>query len=499
MKKQQIPSFASFRDIPVWENFIIEKLRPYEQDVASYLRYWYQESHEKESAYPSQGMLLTPFDFLPVSKTGMLPPEKMVKILRVRQYFLELFNHPERIQYLQQIQRSSFQAPPKVKSVVMERIMKEGVGASISDLGIAVVGSQNQRVSRTERLAQGPFIKLGKYARSLLVGSAMPDIYGSVSALSTMAQCHCLVGVPRNGVFNNIQRQVDLVHEVWNALEESEVLIGRTPKEKKMLLEIWKRNIMGVLEVEPHSALLRARRLYEAGVRVFRVYSPEPGLGALQTVQKMREEFGKEVEIFAGQVVDVQQAKQLEEAGSDGLYIGIGGGGRCITGVRSGSVVDWPVLLWKLRGEINIPVVVEGGASDHIAVTLALGATGIGVSRIVGGGTIESPGGMMYCLDQHGLYFKPYGGEASARTKYLDNKMLPFEIPSFVEGETRPAYMEHLAYGQPTIAFRIFSLIEDSVLSFVFRGVSNLSDLQSLDPSPLLQSTSQGVMQQQTH
>ena len=149
---------------------------------------------------------------------------------------------------------------------------------------------------------------------------------------------------------------------------------------------------MGVIDAVPEKALLRAQALYKVGVRTFRVYSPEPGMNVVNTVKAIRKKFGTEIEIFAGQVVDVLQAQQIEEAGADGLYIGIGGGGRCITGVRSGSVIDWPILLWELRGKIKIPVIVEGGASDHIATTLALGASGIGVSRAVAGGTIESPG-----------------------------------------------------------------------------------------------------------
>lgn len=463
------------------------------------MKYWYTESRENAQAYPSQGMLTTPFDFLPRVQKGLIPPEKMVRILRVRQYFLELFNHPERIIHLKKVQRNAFLAPSKVKSKVLESVIEDEMALSVSDLGIAVVGSQNNRISRTKRLLHGPFVKLGRRARALLVGSAMPDVYGSVYAISTMAQCQCLVCVPRNGPFSKIKRQVALVSEVWNALKKSEVLIDKPQSERRFLLNQWRSNVMGVLETEPEKALRRARALYKVGVRVFRVYSPEPGLGALQTVKNLRKSFGDEIEIFAGQVVDVTQAKQLQEAEADGLYVGIGGGGRCITGVRSGSVIDWPLLLWKLRGEVNIPVIVEGGASDHIAVTLALGATGIGVSRIAAGGTIESPGGMLYCIDENGNYYKPYGGEASARTKFLDRKMLPFDIPSFVEGETRSAKMAYLAYGVPTIAFNIFSLTEDVILSLVFRGIETLSDLQQLDPSPLRQKTVHGSLVQQTH
>lgn len=495
----KIPPFASFRDVPLWEKYIETKLAPFEKDPSSYLKYWYIESRENSHAYPSQGMLTTPFDFLPTHKKAMLPPERMFQILRTRQYFLELFNHPERLAHLQKLEKLPWVAPKKVASRVMEQAIEEELALSIADLGIKVVGSQESRVSRTERFLQGPYVKLGKYGRALLVGSAMPDVYASVYSLSTMAQCHSLTGVPRNGPLANIKRQQDIVKEVWNALSESEVLLGRSPAEQKYLLKKWKSNIMGVLESNPDTAIKRAKALYEVGVRTFRIYSPEPGTNALKTLKTMRRLWGNTIEIFVGQVVDLVQAKQLEEAGADGLYIGIGGGGRCITGVRSGSVIDWPILLWQLRGEINIPVIVEGGASDHIAATLALGASGISVSRIAGGGTIESPGGMLYCLDERGRYFKPYGGEASARTKYLDQKMLPFDIPSFVEGETRVAYMDHLPYGAPTIPFHLYSLTEDIILSYVFRGATDLASFQNIDPSPLRKNTESGSRLQSTH
>lgn len=492
----KIPRFSEFRG-ETWERYILEKLAPFEADVSDYLKFWFKESGNEVTAYPNQGLLQTPFDFLHANKTMMLSPEIMIKTLRLRQYILEVFNHPERIEHLKRVQAHSFVAPEKIHSAVMENCRDRGLSLSISDLGVAVSGSDRPRVGRADRMQSGPFIKLGRFARSPLVGSAMPDIYGSVSALSTMAQLHCLVGVPRNSVFHDIKRQVDLVVQTFKALEESEVLVGRS--DKRWLLSQWKHNVMGVIETEPDKALLRAKALYDVGVRTFRVYSPEPGLAVLETLKAVRKKFGNEIEIFAGQVVDVAQARALEAAGADGLYVGIGGGGRCITGVRSGSVIDWPDLVWALRGEIKIPVVVEGGASDHIAATLALGASGIGVSRIAGGGTIESPGGMLFCVDEEGKFFKPYGGEASARTKFLDKHILPFGIPSFVEGETREARMAYFQYALPTLSFNIYSLTEDLILSLVFRAINNIQDFHALDPSPLRRKTAVGEAMQNTH
>lgn len=179
--------------------------------------------------------------------------------------------------------------------------------------------------------------------------------------------------------------------------------------------------------------------------------------------------------------------------------MGIGGGGRCITGVRSGSVIDWPMLVWDLRGEIEIPVVVEGGASDHVAETLLLGASGIGTSRIVAGGTIESPGGLLYYADANGRLFKPYGGEASARTKYLEKKLLPFEIPSFIEGEVTKAEISYVKHVSPTLTYNLYLLTEEAILAMIFRNVSTISELQNLYPSPLRWSTGFDRLQRNTH
>jgi len=161
--------------------------------------------------------------------------------------------------------------------------------------------------------------------------------------------------------------------------------------------------------------------------------------------------------------------------------------------------IDWPLLLYKLRGEIKIPVIVDGGASDHIATTLLLGASGINVSRAAAGGTIESPGGALYYSDSHGKLFKPYGGEASPRTKYLDGKIMPFDIPSFVEGETGQAFLNYSEHKFPSLTYNLHIMTEDAILALVFRGVDSIHSLHKINPSPLGRITSSGEYQRNTH
>lgn len=492
-------NFENLREASFGESQIKEILRSRESRMSEYLERWLSFSKESDEVYPSQGLLLTPYDYLEVKSLTMLPQQEIVETLRMRRYFLELFNHPYRMSFLNKVSKGRFVAPSMVEGLAMERAIREGVALSVGDLGAAVIGVDKERVSRKDRYAQGPFVKLGRQGRTPFVGSASPDVWNSSAAIATMAASHCLAAIPRNGLMASVKRQTDLAIEVFEWLDNmGENLLGKR-KDRNKILGLWRNNVMGTLEANPKKVIERAKSLYDAGVRAFRVYSPEPGLGVVDTVSKLRKEFGEKIEIFAGQVVEVAQAEQLEKLGADGIFVGIGGGGRCITGVRSGSAIDWPELVWKMRGRLKIPVVVEGGASDHVAVTLLLGATGVSVSRVVSGGTIESSGGALFCVNSEGMLFKPYGGEASARTKYLDGKMQPFGIPSFVEGETTKAMKSYVKFVYPTLTYNLHLLLEDAILAMVFRGVNSIEELHQIDPSPLRQITASGEFQRKTH
>lgn len=477
---------------------IKRKLSSFEKNEKEYLSYWYRNSKETKHVYPSQGMLLTPYDYLDYHSLQLLPQEVIINTLRMRWFFLEMFNHPLRMHYLLKVNNQKFSPPPKIDSPVFNGSSTSGLSLSPGDLGASIVGSHKDRTSRTERYAQGPFIKLGNQARSIFMGSSSPDVWNSSAAVATMAASHCLAGIPRNGILQDINRQADLAKEVFTLLGELEENLLDDRADRKAVADLWRRNVMGTLEASPDKALKRAEALYEVGVRVFRVYSPEPGTGPVETTRELKKRF-KDSEVITSFVVDVDQARAAQNAGSDAIIVGIGGGGRCITGVRSGSVIDWPQLVWRLRGKIKIPVIVEGGASDHIAIALLLGASGISVSRIVAGGTIESPGGALFCSDENGRLFKPYGGEASARMKYIENKMLPFGIPSFIEGETTKAKLSYIKEAQPTLTYNLHLLNEDAILAQVFKNVNSISELHRIKPSPIRRSTSFDFMQRNTH
>jgi hypothetical protein len=453
---------------------------------------WFFEEMARESStdphvsYPSQGLLKTPHDgrqFAEYRVVNFLEkhPEFVNQIVVPGMiYFLDLANHPERINELNKT--PEFQAPRNQFNLRMflAPFMHEAI--SINEVGLAVEKADHNkpRASRTEYYRRGPFVQLGKYPRMMLVGSANPEVWGSAPAIAHMAESHCLAGIPRDGLFTSIQRQADLAKKTIEWLHHSPVLMGKSETERQELIELWQRNLMGVLETNPEKALVRAKALYEVGIRTFRVYSPEPGSDALASLKKLREwersEGLEPIEIFVGQIVNVDQAKQIEKAGADGLYVGIGGGGRCITGERSGLVIDWPQLLWNMRGEVGIPIIVEGGASSNIGPTLTLGASGIGVTRVVAGGMPESPGGWLYLGNGKGDLYKPYGGEASSRVKSMGGREGPLGIVPYPEGETTKALMYWGERGEiPTLLANLYYLNGNALLAMVMMNEPNVT------------------------
>ncbi len=507
--KLVLPSFESLlRQPEVAENFIHKKMELLQQKGH---QDWVRQEYERESqtdpkkAYPSQGLIRTPYDSdrSKKAKIAKLDEEVFDSTQRTALYYLELLNHPERIKALLRVHNQPF-VPPSIKRAqpIFVQAEAERRAIAITDLALQAQGADRPRSSRTQRLLEGPFIKLGTQARSILCGSANPESWGAAPALAAMAQAHSLVGIPRDGLFTDIQRQVDLAKKAFEWIEKSPVLIGRSAAEQAQLLKLWKHNLMGVLEPSAKKAIPRAEQLYAAGIRTFRVYSPEPGTDLIWTVTKLRQiqrqNNWEKIEIFAGQVISVDQAVSLQDHGANGVYVGIGGGGRCITGVRSGLAINWPQLVEQLRGQLKIPVIVEGGASDAIAQTLAVGASGIGVTRSVSGGAVESPGGWLYFKDSKSM-FKPYGGEASARVKYMGGRGGPFGVIQYVEGQTTEANMNYDRVEVPTLLHNYYLLNGDAILSLVFQNVSSIAEFQQVAFESLVRVSPMDLTLRNTH
>ena len=169
----------------------------------------------------------------------------------------------------------------------------------------------------------------------------------------------------------------------------------------------------------------RIPALVESGVDVLCIDSSD-GYSVWQkkTIEYVREKYGDNVKIGAGNVVDKEGFRYLAEAGADFVKVGVGGGSICITretkGIGRGqasALIDVVEERNKYFDEtgIYIPVCSDGGIVHdyHITLALALGADFVMMGRYFARFD-ESP---TRVVKKNGSFYKEYWGEGSNRAR----------------------------------------------------------------------------------
>lgn len=399
---------------------------------------------------PAQGLLFTGYEggYHPEMAPDYF--EKNFEVIDIREEYPDLVkqslntwmlhlaqaNHPEYLDYLYRTVSEPYQGPTLSSDAedFLSSLEDKNSSASVRDLALRSGKADKPRIHRTEvqlkQFHNSQWVKnedgeiIGRrQARRMVVGGDNPSVFGSPVILATLAANHCLSAVPKDGPFKDIARQASLAKEALDLLPEFVKLVGRDDDERQLLLDWYVHNIMGVIDAHPDKGEERTRALYKAGIRIFRIYSAEPNSEVAECVRRLRkiekEEGWEPIEIFAGQIVDADQAMEVEQAGANAIIVGRGGGGRCITGLLADLTVDMPIEVLEIRGHIHIPIFVQGGGNDHMTLVSGLGAAGAGATGSFAG-TIEATGGFLYFRDKKtGEIFRFYFGEASAVMKFL--------------------------------------------------------------------------------
>lgn len=179
------------------------------------------------------------------------------------------------------------------------------------------------------------------------------------------------------------------------------------------------------------------------------------------------------VDIIAGNIVTSDAAVDLENAGVDGLRVGIGGGSLCTTRIKTGFGVPNVTALEDISYN-DVPIMADGGirTSGDIAKALAVGADVVMLGSLLAG-TEESPGKIIE--KPNGLY-KRYRGSASLETKMVHNQM-----EKNVEGEST------IIPYKGGVKFIVDSLLDGVKSALSYGGAS---DLKSFKPKYVVISSS---------
>ncbi|MBU0470477.1 MAG: IMP dehydrogenase [Nanoarchaeota archaeon] len=160
---------------------------------------------------------------------------------------------------------------------------------------------------------------------------------------------------------------------------------------------------------------------------------------AIQRIKEFKHYFPN-IDLMAGNIATKEAARDLIEAGADGLKVGIGPSPVCTTRITSGSGVPQFTAVMdvaEVAKHYNIPVCADGGMKSPGDVSKAIGA---GASTAFSGsffaGTDETPG---FIIMNEGKRYKRYMGSASyesnhEREENLQGIKVKEKLDVFVEG-----------------------------------------------------------------
>ncbi|MAB78921.1 MAG: IMP dehydrogenase [Planctomycetes bacterium] len=139
----------------------------------------------------------------------------------------------------------------------------------------------------------------------------------------------------------------------------------------------------------------RAEGLVEAGADVLVVDTAHGhSQNVIDSVRELKRAF--EVDVVAGNVATPEAARELVDAGADGIKVGIGPGSICTTRIVAGVGVPQFTAVSEIARELegsDVPIISDGGVrfSGDLVKALAAGASGVMIGSLFAG-VEESPG-----------------------------------------------------------------------------------------------------------
>ncbi len=233
--------------------------------------------------------------------------------------------------------------------------------------------------------------------------------------------------------------------------------------------------------------LERAESLLNSGAKVLCVDIAH-GHHALMrhALKTLRNTFGWDVTIIAGNVATLNAFNDLSDWGADAVRVGIGGGSICSTRIQTGH--GMPTLQSVMEcsnSDRPAKIIADGGIKNSGDIVKALGA---GADFVMLGsllsGTPESPGGVK--IDSNGNKTKVYRGMASK-----DAQINWRGHTASIEGVSSTVLLK------PSVDKVLEELTLNIRSGFSYSGSKNLREFQA--KSTFVKQSSAGALESSTH
>src|SRR5438128_1329233 len=155
----------------------------------------------------------------------------------------------------------------------------------------------------------------------------------------------------------------------------------------------------------------RSAALIEEGVDVLVIdTSHAHSRMVIEAVAQIKDRFGKQAQLIAGNVVTAEATEALIQAGVDAVKVGIGAGAICTTRVIAGIGMPQITAIYdcaQFARQHGVPVIADGGIqySGDIAKAIAAGADTVMLGSLLAG-VDESPGELIISLGERFKYYR---------------------------------------------------------------------------------------------
>ena len=219
--------------------------------------------------------------------------------------------------------------------------------------------------------------------------------------------------------------------------------------------------------------------------------------GVLRSIEALKKQH-PDMQIIAGNIATAKAARDLVDAGADGVKVGIGPGSICTTRMVAGVGVPQISAVAEVYGEIKkdgVPVIADGGIkySGDVVKAIAAGADAVMIGSIFAG-VEESPGEKIL---YQGRSYKEYRGMGSIGAMQEGSSDRYFQEHELSGTKMVPEGVEGRVPYKGSLSFTVNQLTGGLRSGMGYCGAADIDELKT--NSRFIRITSAGLKESHVH